>query len=219
MTEPSFLTRTRAAYDTMAVRYTEFTRDELAARPWERAMLAAFAELVRAGGGGPVLDVGCGNGRVARHLRDLGLDVGGVDLSPGMIAEARRLHPDLRFTVGSMLALDLPDATLPGLLAWYSVIHVSDDLLPAVFAEFHRVLAPGGHALLAFQVGDEAVRRTEAWGDPVDVVFHRRHPDRVAELLAAAGLTVHARLHREPEPRGGGLEPTPQAFLLARRAV
>ncbi|TDB79949.1 class I SAM-dependent methyltransferase [Micromonospora sp. KC721] len=219
MTEPSFLTRTRAAYDTMAVRYTEFTRDELAARPLERALLAAFAELVGADGGGRVLDVGCGNGRVARHLRDLGLDVEGVDLSPGMITEARRLHPDLRFTVGSMLALDVPDATLTGLLAWYSVIHVPDDLLPAVFTEFHRVLAPGGHLLLGFQVGDEHVHRTDAWGDPVDVVFHRRRPDDVAQLLAAAGLTTHARLHREPQPWPGGVEPTAQAFLLARRPM
>ena len=41
----------------------------------------------------------------------------GIDLSPGMIEVARRTYPGLRFEVGSMLALDLPDASLGGVLA------------------------------------------------------------------------------------------------------
>ncbi|MGB2571933.1 class I SAM-dependent DNA methyltransferase [Micromonospora citrea] len=216
MTAADFLTTTRASYDTMATDYTEFVAGHLAAQPLERALLAAFAETVRTGGG-PVLEVGCGNGRITRHLSDLGLDVRGLDLSPGMIAEARRLHPDLRFTVGSMLDLDQPDGTLAGLVAWYSVIHLPDDRLPEAFAGFHRVLAPGGHVLLAFQVGDEPVHRTDAWGRQVDLVFHRRRPERVAALLEAAGLEVRARLCREPEQWQGSPEPTAQAYLLARR--
>ncbi|MER6594858.1 methyltransferase domain-containing protein [Micromonospora purpureochromogenes] len=217
MTEPDFLTATRTSYDTMVADYIEFVRDELAARPLDRAILAAFAELVLADGGGPVLEVGCGPGRITRHLHDLGLDAAGLDLSPGMIAHARRAYPDLRFTEGSMLELDLADGALAGLVAWYSVIHLPDDRLPAAFAEFHRVLAPGGHLLLAFQVGDEPVHRTDAWGRPVSLTFHRRRPERVAALLEAAGLIVHARMRREPQELGGWREPTPQAYLLARR--
>ncbi|MEU5790094.1 class I SAM-dependent methyltransferase [Micromonospora purpureochromogenes] len=217
MTEPDFLTATRTSYDTMVADYVEFVRDELAARPLDRAILAAFAELVLADGGGPVLEVGCGPGRITRHLHDLGLDAAGLDLSPGMIAQARRDHPDLRFTEGSMLELDLPDGALAGLVAWYSVIHLPDDRLPAAFAEFHRVLAPGGHLLLAFQVGDEPVHRTDAWGRSVSLTFHRRRPERVAALLEAAGMVVQARMRREPQQLGEWREPTPQAYLLARR--
>ncbi|MEH1056689.1 methyltransferase domain-containing protein [Micromonospora sp. CPCC 206171] len=217
MTEPDFLTATRTSYDTMVAGYLEFVRDELAARPLERAMLAAFAELVLTGGGGPVLEVGCGPGRITRHLHDLGLDAAGLDLSPGMVAQARRDHPDLRFTEGSMLELDLPDGALAGLVAWYSVIHLPDDRLPAAFAEFHRVLAPGGHLLLAFQVGDEPLHLTDAWGLPVSLTFHRRRPERVARLLDAAGLDVRAQLCREPQEWDGRTESTPQACLLVRR--
>jgi hypothetical protein len=57
-------------------------------------------------------------------LNRLGLDAFGIDLSPGMIALARRTNPDLRFDVGSMLALDLPSASLGGILAYYSIIHI-----------------------------------------------------------------------------------------------
>jgi SAM-dependent methyltransferase len=217
VTEPDFLRDTRASYDTMVADYTAYVRAALAVVTWDRAMLAGFADVVRSHGGGPVADIGCGPGRIAAHLHTLGLDVFGVDLSPGMVAAARQEHPHLRFEVGSMTALDLPDASLAGLVAWYSIIHVPDDRLPEVFAGFHRVLAPGGHLLLAFQVGDEPVHRTDAWGRPVSLTFHRRPPDRVADLLSEAGLPVQLHLLRQPETYGDITERTPQAYLLSRR--
>jgi SAM-dependent methyltransferase len=219
VTEPDFLRATRAAYDAAATQYAEWIRGELAAKPLDRAMLAGFAELVQASGGGPVADVGCGTGRVTAHLHGLGLSVFGVDLSPRMVAVARQAHSDLRFEVGSMLALDLPDGVLGGLMAWYSIIHIPHERLPEVFTEFHRVLAAGAHLLLAFQVGDEPFHLTEAFGHPVSLEFHRRQPDQVAALVRQAGLVVRARLLREPDTEGEFPEKTPQAFVLARKPV
>jgi SAM-dependent methyltransferase len=217
VTEPDFLRNTRAAYDAVAASYAQWLREELAAKPLDRAMLASFAELVRAAGAGPVADIGCGAGRVTAHLNELGLPAFGIDLSPSMVAVARQSYPGLRFEVGSMLALDLPDGTLGGLLAWYSTIHVPDDRLPEAFAEFRRVLVPGGFALLAFQVGDEPLHLTQALGQPISVDLHQRRPDRVADWLERAGLAVRARLIREPDDEGDFTERTPQAFLLARK--
>ena len=82
-----------------------------------------------------------------------------------------------------------------------------------VFAEFHRVLAPGGHLLLAFQVGDEKMRLEQAYGHAVSCDVYRLSPDRITELLRRAGLPVLARLEREPDQR----EKTRQANLLARK--
>ena len=125
------------------------------------AWLAAFAELVITAGGGPVVDLGCGPGHTTAHLRALGLSVSSIDLSPGMVAEARRAHPDVGFEVGSMTALDFPDGGLGGIVAWYSVVNIPVDRLPGVFAEFSRVLAPGGQVLLAFQAGSGHRHGTE----------------------------------------------------------
>lgn len=111
------------------------------------------------------------------------------------------------------------DGALGGLVAWYSIIRVPDERLPDVFAEFHRVLAPGGYAQLAFAVGDEVVHRDELGGHPVSLDFHPRRPERVADLLCAAGLHPRARLVREPDTDGDYPEQAPQAFLLARKPL
>jgi SAM-dependent methyltransferase len=213
MTAASSLGATRASYDTVAVDYASLLADELAAKPLDRAMLGAFAEHVTADGGGPVADLGCGPGRVTAYLRDIGLPAFGVDLSPGMVAEARRRHPDLRFDVGTMSALDLADGSLRGALAWYSLVHTPPEELGLYVAEFHRVLAPGGHLLLAFKVGDERVRLEHAYGHPVDLDVYRFSPERVAGLLVRTGFEVSARLVRAADR----WEATPQAFLLARK--
>ena len=86
-------------------------------------MPAAFAERVAAAGGGLAADLGCGPGLMTARLRDLGLDVFGVDLSTAMIGLARDAYPGLRFEAGSMDALDLADGALGGIVSWCSVIH------------------------------------------------------------------------------------------------
>jgi SAM-dependent methyltransferase len=213
VTEASYLNTTRTAYDAVAVRYAELFGDHLADLPLDRALIAAFAELVRAADAGPVADLGCGPGRVTAHLRSLGLTAFGVDLSPVMIDLAREAHPDLRFEVGSMADLDVGDEALGGILAWYSIIHTPPEELPAVLTEFHRVLAPGGHLLLAFFQADDD---PGVLAQPFD---HRVTPgyrwslDGAAELLHKAGFTESARLSREPNET----ERFPRGHLLVRK--
>jgi hypothetical protein len=59
--------------------------------------------------------------------------------------------------------------------------------------------------------------RSEALGRAISLDFHRLRPDRVADLLAGAGLATRARLLREPDTEGDFSERTPQAFFLARK--
>ncbi len=196
VTEPSsLLGATADAYDAVAVRYAELARNELDALPLDRAVLAAFAELARSTDAGPVAELGCGPGRVTAHLRDLGLDVFGVDLSPVMIELARETYPDLRFEVGSMDAMDLADGKLNGIVSWYSVIHTPPQDMPSYFAEFRRILAPGGHLLLGF---------FESEGEAVTPFDHKvatayRWPiDDLAGLAGEAGFVEVGRMLREP---------------------
>lgn len=192
MTGPAHLATTAAAYDAMAVLYADHARDMIGRLPLDHAMLAAFAASAPAG---PVADLGCGPGHYTALLRDLGRDACGFDLSPALISLARDAHPGLPFEVGSMHDLPLPDGTLAGVVAWYSLIHVPPAHLPPYFEEFHRVLAPGGHLLFAF---------FESEGDPVTAFDHRVTPayrwpiDDLAALAFTAGFNEVARMLREP---------------------
>jgi SAM-dependent methyltransferase len=207
------LTALRDSYDALAAEHADVVSAALDDRPLDRALLATFAELVRAGGNARVADVGCGAGRVTGLLSGLGLDASGIDLSPGMVALARRTYPQLRFEEGSMLALDLPAAALGGLLAFYSIIHIPWAQRPQLFAEFGRVLAPGGVLMLVFQIGDERRHRSEFLGTPISVNWYRQQPADVANLLREAGFEMWVTAVREPE----GSEKTTQGYVLARK--
>ncbi|MEU1318126.1 class I SAM-dependent methyltransferase [Streptomyces tibetensis] len=213
MTDADFVTETRTFYDTVAEEYAVHFDDLRPGSPLDRGVLYGFAELV--GAGGEVADLGCGPGRVTAYLASRGLSVFGLDLSESMLTIARREHPDLRFVRGSMLELDLPDGSLDGVVAWYSIIHTPEEHLPALFAGFHRVLRPGGHLLLGFQCGDEPRRYEEAFGHRVSLTFRRRRPERIAALLSGAAFTVRATTVREADEAQG--EPVAQASLVARK--
>ncbi|MGK5742703.1 class I SAM-dependent methyltransferase [Micromonospora sp. URMC 103] len=212
MSDQGWITDTRTSYDTVAASYADQVRHALAREPYLRGSLAMFADLVRAAGGGPVADVGCGPGHVTAHLRESGVDAFGIDLSPAMVDLARRDHPGLRFEVGSMTDLHLADASVEGLLAWWSLIHVPDDAVPGVLGHFRRVLRPGGPLLLGFHVGDGSRLKTRGYGGhPMKVDVHRRRPDRVTAWLGEAGFAVEAQLLVDLE------ESVPGALLFARR--
>jgi SAM-dependent methyltransferase len=146
-------------------------------------------------------------------LHALGLDAFGIDLSPGMIDVARRDHPGLRFEVGSMTDLDLPTASVAGLLAWHSLIHIPDDEVPAVIERFHRALRPGGPLQVQFHVGNESRLKTRGYGGhPMNVHVHRRQPEQLAAWLRDAGFEVEAQMLLAPGEKAS------QAILFARRS-
>lgn len=207
----SWLANTRTSYDSVAVGYAAQMRDSLTDKPYLRAQLTLFADLVRAAGDGPVADVGCGPGHVTAFLRGIGIDAFGIDLSPGMIEVARRDHPAVRFDVGSMTELGLADSSVAGLVAWWSLIHVPDDEVAVVLAHFRRVVRPGGVVMVGFHEGNGTTHKTNGYGGhPMDVYVHRRPAARMAAWLSQAGFTVEARTTLDPNGR------LPGAVLFAR---
>ncbi|WP_329275045.1 class I SAM-dependent DNA methyltransferase [Streptomyces sp. NBC_00691] len=201
MTEPHTLDATRDAYDAIATVYAQQFQDSLRDRPLERAVLGAFAELVRTNGGSDaqVADLGCGPGYVTAHLRGLGLEVFGVDASPVMVELAHAAHPGLRFEIGSMAALDIEDGALGGVLSRWSVIHTPPQDVPDIVAEIARVLAPGGYLLIDFPATDGPHPETQSY-DHVVATAYRWHPDSLAALLRDHGLAEVGRTIIEPLP-------------------
>ncbi len=213
--------RVRASYDAVAATYTERVHDELRHKPLDRGLLNAFADQLESehGTGALVCDMGCGPGHVGAFLAARGLTAIGIDLSPSMIERARTLHPEMTFEVGSMTSLSVPDARFQGIVAFYSIIHLSSDAaVRAALDEFHRVLAVNGLLLVAVHLGKhgDAIEHTdEMLGVKVDIDFRFFDEDELAAAVAAAGFAIEARLIRSPYE---GVEvQTTRAYLLARR--
>lgn len=212
MSADGWLADTRSSYDVDAASYADVVRDILGGRqPHLSAALGLFAEQVLATGGGPVADIGCGPGHVTAHLNGLGVDAFGIDLSPGMVELARSDHPGLRFEVGSMTDLDLPAASVAGLIAWWSLIHIPDDTVPVVLGHFHRVLRPGGPLQVGFHTRVRSRSEEEDFGDSSKVRTHRRRPELMADWLREAGFAVEAQWEFNMDTD------RPGAVLFARR--
>jgi SAM-dependent methyltransferase len=186
------------SYDRVAAEYSARIFGELEHKPLDRQLLDRFAERVQ--GLGPVCDLGCGPGHVARYLHERGVQVTGLDLSAVMVEQARRRNPGMEFRQGNMLSLDIEDGAWGGIAAFYSIIHVPRREIAVALAEMRRVLRPGGLLLVAFHVGDETVHLDEWWGQRVSLDFRFFRPEEMAGSLRAAGFEVEEIVEREPYP-------------------
>ena len=204
----------RESYDAAASAYADHLFAELERKPLDRHLLNRFAEATR--GRGLVADLGCGPGHVSRYLFEQGVQVIGIDLSPEMVDVARRLTPAIDFRVGDMHRLELDDASLAGIVAFYAIVHFEPGELTAVFSEMRRVLAPDGIALIAFHAGEDVIHLDELFGAKVSLDFRFHHPATVIASLAEAGL--HVTEHVEREPYEGAEHASRRCYLLARRS-
>jgi SAM-dependent methyltransferase len=204
----------RGDYDLIAHEYVVHISHELEGKPFDREILTRFATKVV--GRGSVCEMGCGPGHVSRFLCDIGADVFGLDLSPRMVDEARKLNPDIDFREGNMLSLSLPDRSLAGIVAFYSIVNLPLESLCTIFAEMHRVLEPGGLLLLAFHTGDEVLRPGEVWGQPISMEFFHHPPLRIQQLLGEAGLVIDEVLERGPYAPEVEYQ-SHRAYIFARR--
>jgi SAM-dependent methyltransferase len=209
-------TRIHKSYDQIADEYARRIYHELQGKPFDRELLSRFAREVT--GRGEVCDMGCGPGHVAQYLKSLGANVFGLDISSAMLEQARRLNPDILFREGDMLALDLPDSKLAGIVAFYAIVNTPKESLPDVFRQMFRVLQAGGMLLLAFHIGDEVTHYDELWERPVALDFFYFQPVDIRRLLEAVGFTIEDVIEREPYAPDVEHQ-SRRAYILARKTV
>jgi SAM-dependent methyltransferase len=206
----------RAAHDVLAEFYAGRLAGALDRMPAERAVLGLFCESVRAAGlGASVGDIGCGTGRLAPYLAARGLSPRGIDLSPGMIRVARRDFPGFSFDVADVRKLPFPDASLAGVVCWYSLMFLAPSDRPVAFGELARVVKPGGYLVTAFKAGDSQLRRAgRSTGLGVEFDIWWLAPDEMERQVTDAGFATVFWGGRPAQ----GQEGSPQGYLLAQKS-
>ena len=203
----------QASYDRVAAEYARRIYDELQHKLLDRQLLEQLVE--RVGPLGPICDLGCGPGQVARYLHERGAAVLGVDLSPAMVEMAQRLNPGLSFHQANLLALPFTDERWGGIAAFYSLIHIPHSDLPAALDECRRLLRPGGWLLAAFHCGEQVVHLDEWWGKAVDVDFYFFQPAALMAHLDQAGFVELELAERDFYPAVEAQ--TRRGYLFARK--
>ncbi len=215
--DPQKISDLQDSYDHIAGEYAQRIYHELDDKPLDRELLERFAAQVK--GLGPVCDMGCGPGHIARYLAGCGVDAFGLDLSPGMVALARQLNPGIPFKAGNMLALEEADASWGGIAAFYSIIHIPRAQVVDALRELKRVLIPGGLLMLAIHIdlGEGVVHVQDFFGKPVSLDFVFFKPEEMEGYLSAAGFERIEISQRQPYPdveyQG------PRAYLFARKPL
>jgi len=185
-------------YDRVARDYAKALKHELDAKPFDRDLLARFCAALPAGCS--VADLGCGSGHVTRPLSTLGVEPTGIDISGGMVDEARRLFPDIAFEVGDLMQLEHADGAWHGLIAMFALIHIAPDDLGRALGEAHRVLAPGGSLLVSCHRGSGDLRAEHWLGHDVSFHCYLYEPNELKRRLETAGFTIREQHVRPPYP-------------------
>ncbi|MCW4464876.1 class I SAM-dependent methyltransferase [Glutamicibacter sp. MNS18] len=140
----------RMAYGSRAAEYISLLGNQEQMHHQDRRLILGWGEQVA----GPVIDAGCGPGHWTELLRQQGLDITGIDIVAEFVASANRRFPETTYRLSSLRSLGVPDGSLAGVLAWYSLIHIHPSDMPLVIAEFARAIKTGGRVLLGFFEGD-----------------------------------------------------------------
>jgi len=197
MAQEEKISDVQSSYDKVADEYARHIYDELQHKPLDCSLLDRFADSVR--NAGIVCDLGCGPGHVARYLRGRGAQVCGIDLSQGMIEQARRLNPDIDFNRGDMRALPVNDNAWAGIAAFYSVVNLPASEVVQSAREMMRALMPGGRLLLSFHIGEDTSQmEEELWGREIALEINFFRVSTIASYISNAGLDVEEIIERGP---------------------
>ena len=192
------LDKVEKQYDSVAREYAETFSGEHEKKPKDQEILQRFS--VEIGDRRPVWDFGCGPGQTTKYLKNLGVEISGLDLSEKMLEQARRIHPEIHFRKGNILELEFENDSIAGAVAFYAIVHFTEEQVGIACREVFRVLQPGGIFLLTYHVGEETIHVEEFLGKKVDIDFMFFTTDFISSCLKKSGFEKIEVIERDPYP-------------------
>ena len=209
------LNKVERLYDTVAREYAEAFCGEHEKKPKDQEMLYRFLQEI--GSNEPVWDFGCGPGQTTAYLKNLGVEISGLDLSEEILKQAKTIHPKIHFRKGNILELEFESDSIAGIVAFYAIVHFTEKQVGVAFREVFRVLRPGGTFLLTYHIGDETIHLDEFLCKKVDGEFMFFTTDFIFGCLKDRGFEEIEIIEREPYP---GVEyESRRAYVFAKKPM
>ena len=152
-----------------------------------------------------VLDAGCGAGRDSKIFYEKGAKVIGIDISEGLLAEARKRNPDIEFIYGDFRKLPFSEKMFDGVWSHASLVHFEtiEDVRESL-AEFHRVLKNKGKIFIyvKMQTGKEKTAIVADKLSKHERFFRYYMPEEIEKLVADAGFKIlKNKIHEDSHGR------------------
>jgi ubiquinone/menaquinone biosynthesis C-methylase UbiE len=192
------LNKIEKLYDSVAKEYAESFLNEHQKKPKDREILYRFSQEIR--DRRPVWDLGCGPGQTTKFLKNLGIEISGLDLSEKNLEQARIIHPEIHFQKGNILDLEFKNNSIAGVAAFYAIVHFTEKQVETAFREVFRVLQPGGIFLFTYHIGEETIHIEEFLSKKIDIDFMFFTTDFISSCLEKSGFEKIEIIEREPYP-------------------
>ena len=192
------LNKVENIYDILAKEYAAKFSDEHEKKAKDQEILHRFSQEIK--GKRPVWDFGCGPGQTTKYLKNLGVNISGLDLSEKILEQARTISPEIYFQKGNILNLDFENNSIAGAVAFYAIVHFTKEQVETAFREVFRVLKPGGIFLFTFHIGEETIHIDEFLGKEIDIDFMFFTTDFILKCLKDSGFQKVEIIEREPYP-------------------
>jgi ubiquinone/menaquinone biosynthesis C-methylase UbiE len=185
-------------YDTVAKEYSEAFSSDHEKKPKDQEILRRFS--IEIGDKKPVWDFGCGPGQTTKYLKDLGIEISGLDLSEKILEQARTIHPEINFRKGNILELEFGDDSIGGVVAFYAIVHFTEEQVEVAFRETFRVLQPGGLFLFTYHIGGDTICIEEFFGKKINIDFMLFNTGFISSCLKKIGFKKIKIIERDPYP-------------------
>lgn len=181
-------------YDKIHLDYFNQYSEELIKKPYDRDFLNRFITSVEKNG--RILDIGCcSTAQQARFFHDNGYRVTSIDLSRNCIETAKQRFPQIDFLQLDMTEMTFEENSFDGINAFYSIIHIPDEKLHKLFADFSKLLKVDGKIAISVHAGDFYGYYTE---NQIPVFYRTYTQEELKHYLDKSGFEIIEINQRPP---------------------